>query len=207
VRWSPQVLIDVMKDEPGTRNVWAPETFYDDSRGEFVLFWASTIPGRFAETDSKADNAYNHRIYCTTTKDFSRFAPTKLFYDPGFNCIDATLVKHGALYVMFLKNETASPPVKKLVLTTGPSPAGPFGPPSAPITGDYWAEGPSAIRIGGRWFVYFDRYRERRYGLVTSADLLQWREETGRVSFPAGHRHGSALEVGRRLISGLVPER
>jgi hypothetical protein len=206
VHWSPQVLIDVMKDEPETRNVWAPEAVYDPAARRFVLFWSSTVPGRFPSTASSGDRGYNHRIYFTTTRDFGSFGPTRLLLDPGFNCIDATLVQDGARWVMFLKNETADPPVKKLVMTAAPAPIGPFGPVSGAITGDYWAEGPTAIRLGGRWLVYFDRYREKRYGMVSSSDLSQWREETENVRFPDGHRHGSVVRVERKLVSALVPE-
>ena len=47
IHWSQQKLLDVMKDEPQARNVWAPEIFYDASQKQFMIFWASTIPGRF----------------------------------------------------------------------------------------------------------------------------------------------------------------
>jgi hypothetical protein len=32
--------------------------------------------------------------------------------------------------------------------------------PSLPITGDVWAEGPTAITIGDTWFVYFMHARK-----------------------------------------------
>jgi hypothetical protein len=50
-----------------------------------VIFWSTTIPGRFPKTDGAGDG--NHRIYCTPTRDFTpgSFSPTRLFFDGGFN--------------------------------------------------------------------------------------------------------------------------
>lgn len=206
LQWSDQKLLEVMKHEPGTRNVWAPELFYDTAGRQFLVFWSSTIAGRFPDTEKTGDDGYNHRLYVTTTRDFTNFTPTRLFYDPGFNCIDATLVADGPRTVMFLKNETRQPPAKNIVAATANAATGPYGKPSTPITGNYWAEGPTAIRLGDTWFVYFDRYTEHRYGLMTSKDLVQWRDESDRVKFPRDFRHGSVLRVSRAVFEKLVNE-
>ncbi len=204
IHWSQQTLLDVMKNEPEARNVWAPELFYDAAKKQFLIFWASTIPGRFSETGKTGDGGYNHRMYYTLTADFERLEPARLLYEPGFNVIDATIVQDGKRFVMFLKDETRQPPAKNLRVATAETPAGPYGPPSPPITGPYWAEGPSAIKLGEKWFVYFDRYTEHRYGLVTSKDLVHWDEESDKVRFPADHRHGSVLHVSREVLEGLM---
>ncbi|APW63639.1 glycoside hydrolase family 43 protein [Paludisphaera borealis] len=203
IHWSEPRLLDVMKTEPKARNVWAPEVFYDEAGARFVLFWSSTIPGRFPDTDAAGDDDYNHRIYATTTRDFETFTPTRLLYEPGFNTIDATMARDGDRYVLFIKDETRNPPAKNLRVAFGASPLGPFGPPSPPITGAYWAEGPTAIQFGGVWHVYFDRYTEHRYGLVTSTDLTQWKDESDRVHFPPGFRHGSVVRVPSSILTKL----
>src|SRR5262245_21669910 len=78
VEWSEQRFIPVMAHEPTTVNVWAPELFYDEPNEEFIVLWASTIPGRFPDNLEPHDN--NQRMYYTTTRDFKDFAQTKLFY-------------------------------------------------------------------------------------------------------------------------------
>ncbi len=203
LRWSEPRAIEVMKDEPAARNVWAPELFHDERAGRFLILWASTIPGRFPETEATGDGGYNHRTYMTATEDFETFTPAKLLHDPGFNSIDAALARVGERYALFLKDETLTPPAKNLRVAFADAPAGPFGPASPPITGDYWAEGPAAIKLGDRWFVYFDRYAEHRYGLVTSTDLVRWDDESDRVRFPADFRHGSVLLVPDAILDGL----
>ena len=68
IHWSKQQLIPVMKSEPTTVNVWAPDIFYDDEKAEFVVVWASCVPNRFKR--GVEDEKNNHRLYYITTKDF-----------------------------------------------------------------------------------------------------------------------------------------
>lgn len=206
IHWSEQKLLDVMSHEPQSRNIWAPELFYDAAGRQFMIFWASTIPGRFPATEKTGDSGYNHRMYLTTTKDFQTFTPTQLFYEPGFNCIDATIVQDGSQFVMIIKDETRQPPAKNLRVAFSDKAAGPYGTPSGPITGKYWAEGPTAVKIGGKWFVYFDRYTDHRYGVVTTADWKTWTEESDKVSFPKDHRHGTVLRVPHAVLEKLQAE-
>jgi hypothetical protein len=205
IHWSQDRIIRVMADEPNARNCWAPELIYDDASGEFVIYWSTTIPGRFPATDKSGDDGYNHRIYYTTTRDFNNFSPTKLLYNPGFNCIDATIVKADGKYVMFLKNETRWMPKKHIVVATSDRAQGPYGKPSRPISPD-WVEGPTAIRIGGAWLVYFDQYTRNRYGVVTSADLKNWKNISDQLHMPAGVRHGTIFQVPPEIAAALENE-
>ncbi|HEY6187599.1 MAG TPA: glycoside hydrolase family 43 protein [Pyrinomonadaceae bacterium] len=205
INWSEQQAITPMTKEPDARNVWAPETFYDAQTRQYLLFWATTIPGRFPDTDQSGDNNLNHRIYLTTTKDFKTFAPTRLFYDQGFNVIDSTIIKDGSRYIMFLKDETKQPVAKKNLRYAVSSRAmGPYGQASPPITGNYWAEGPTAIKIGRKLIVYFDKYRDHRYGAVASIDLNRWEDISAQVRFPEGARHGTVLRVRQAVLLKLL---
>ena len=197
LHWSEQQYIPVMEHEPETRNSWAPEITYDDRKNQYLIYWASTIPNRFAQKDTSAEGRRNnHRMYYTTTKDFKTYSPTKLFYDPGFSVIDATIVKNKKKqYVMFLKNETRSPAEKNIRVAFSKKLSKPFGKPGAPITGNYWAEGPTAIKIGDQWIVYFDKYTSHAYGAVASTDLKNWTDISDKLSFPKGIRHGTIFTI------------
>lgn len=203
VSWSKQRYLPVMEGHPGTRNCWAPELFYDEVTERYMIVWASTIPGKFSVGD---DQKYNHRLYYVTTADFKTFSPTRLFYDHGFSVIDAAIAKEGDDYVMFLKDETDVPhnPEKNIRISTSTTADGPYTRAGEPITGDYWAEGPSPIKINGKWFVYFDKYMEHEYGLVTSPDLKNWDDESHKLSMPEGIRHGTAFEVSQSAIEKLL---
>ena len=206
LHWSPQRYIPVMEHKPKAQNTWAPEFFYDDVKEQYLILWATTIPGRFPQTDGQGSSKLNHRIYCTTTRDFKTFSKARLFYDHGFNVIDATIVKDGKRYIMFLKDETNIPftPQKNIRLAMSEKAEGPYGPPSPPITGEYWCEGPSAIKIRDTWFVYFDKYREHRYCAVISKDLKTWQDISDEVNFPKGTRHGTVFEVSKAILSPLL---
>lgn len=204
VNWSVQRGIEVMQHEPGTRNIWAPDLFYDQAEKRWLILWSSTIPGKYAETDATGDDGYNHRIYYVTTEDFETFSESKLFYDPGFNCIDATLLAADGKVCLFFKDERKNPLKKCLRYATADRAGGPFGAFSEPITGD-WVEGPSAIRIGHEWLVYFDHYaRPQYYGAIRSKDLKTWEDCSKEMQFPAGQRHGSVLRIPADIAKALV---
>ncbi|HVM46610.1 MAG TPA: glycoside hydrolase family 43 protein [Candidatus Acidoferrum sp.] len=204
IHWSEQKGIAVMQNEPNTRNIWAPEVFYEKARRCWMIFWSSTIPGRYAGTDGTGDDAYNHRFYFTTTADFQSFEPSQLLYDPGFNAIDATLLQAGAKFYLFFKDERKTPLKKNLRYATAAQPEGPFGKPSEPFTRN-WVEGPSAIRIKGEYLVYFDHYvQPAYYGAVRSKDLEHWEDCAKEMSFPKGHRHGTVLRIPQSLARRLM---
>lgn len=211
IHWSEQQYIPVMEHEPEAQNCWAPELFYDQETRQYLIFWATTIPGRFPATDNQSDEGppapgRNHRIYYTRTTDFREFSETELFYDHGFNVIDATIEKASDRYVMFLKDETNKPftPRKNIRMAFSDDAAGLYGPPTEPITGEYWAEGPTAIRIDGIWYVYFDKYRLDEYGVVTSPDLDHWTEQSETLRVPEGMRHGTVFQVSEAVFTVLV---
>jgi beta-xylosidase len=198
--WSAQRTVACVAE---AINCWAPEVFYDGASKEFVIVWASTVPGRFAETAGTGSGDYNHRLYATRTRDFESFSPARLFYEPGFQVIDGALFRHGGKYWMVVKNETERPPAKNLFLTSAESLDGPWSTPSAPISGPQWAEGASPVRIGGYWYIYFDKYRDHKYGAVRSKDLKTWEDVTDRVRMPAGVRHGTVFRAPEAVVRGL----
>ncbi|MEP6724900.1 MAG: glycoside hydrolase family 43 protein [Bacteroidota bacterium] len=204
IHWSEQQFVPVMKDEPTARNCWAPEIFYDATSKKYMIYWATTISGRFMAGDTAGDDKYNHRIYYTTTKDFKTFSKTKLLYDQGFNVIDATIQKAGKRYIMFLKDETKNPPQKNIRVAFSNTLTGGYSKPSAPVTGNYWAEGPTVIKINGQWVVYFDKYTQHKYGAVSSPDLKNWSDISDKVSFPNGTRHGTVFSVTKKEFEALA---
>jgi len=204
INWSEQKYLMVMEKEPTARNCWAPEIYYDKKNKQFLVFWATTIPGRFPDTEKAGDTGYNHRIYSITTKDFISFSDTRLFYDKGFNAIDATIISTGKNYVMFVKDETRNPAQKNIRVTTSENLYGQYSGPSEPITGKYWAEGPTSLKINGKWFVYFDKYTEKKMGAVTSDDLINWEDISEKITFPDGVRHGTIIEVDEKILEKLL---
>jgi hypothetical protein len=209
IHWSAQQDIPVMASAPGVRNSWAPEIDYDAQRREYLIFWASTVAGRFSETAGSSGRDLNHRIYATSTKNFVTFTPTRLFYDPGFSVIDATILPANGRFYLIIKDETAQPPKKHLRIASSDDIAGPYaelGPPFTPP--GLWVEGPTAVRIGDEYFVYFDAYVQKHYGAMRSHDLRTWEEVTDRMTFPnegtpVRMRHGTVIAVPEEVVDHL----
>ena len=206
INWSEERALPVMEQEPTARNCWAPEVDWDAQRKEFVIFWSTTIPGRFPATEGTSESSYNHRIYCTTTRDFRTFAPTRLFFDPGFNCIDATLLPLDGKYALFFKDERKFPnPMKNLRLAVSDDIEGPYAVDPRPLNPpDSWTEGPTSIRLGADTVVYFDCYMKHRYGAVRTRDFKTWEDISSQLVMPEGMRHGTVFAVPRAIVQNLL---
>lgn len=209
VHWSGQKELKVMAHEPGALNAWAPELIYDQPRGEFLIFWASTVPGKFAQTAGTSEGKYNHRIYATSTSNFIDFTPTRLYYDPGFSVIDATFVRAFGKDYLLVKDETVKPPRKYLQVASAGDLQGSFGPLGAPITPPgLWVEGPTALQVGQEVILYYDAYRDRHYGAMRTRDMKTWEDVSSKMHFPdegtpQRMRHGTVIAVPEELIERL----
>jgi hypothetical protein len=220
VHWSEPKFIPVMTNEPTTVNVWAPEIFYDDGswlRRQmsqvqkdkadkqpppldcFIICWASTIPGRFPDQLEPHDN--NHRMYFSTTRDFETFTPTKLFFDPDFSVIDCEILKDDSRYVLLLKDNTR--PQRNVRVAFARTPFGPWKDISPPFT-EKFTEGPTALKLGDDWLVYYEAYQAKHYGAVKTRDFKTFIDVTGLMTFPDGLKHGTVLRVPRVDLNELL---
>lgn len=205
INWEDAHVIPCMQDEPMTRNTWAPEVFYDKKEKQYYILWSSTIPGRFSPVDQgTSESKFDHRVYYNTTKDFKTFSKTKLYFDPKHNTIDAFLSENDGKYLLFYKDETLFPVEKKIILVAeSDNPTGPFTE-GRQISAQSWVEGPSALSIGKDLIVYYDCYRDGKYGAVRSRDGKTWEDIANQISFPKGTRHGTAFEVDQETYERLV---
>lgn len=201
VHWSEEKFIPVMENEPAL-NVWAPELFYDQNEKQFIIVWASCIPGRFEKGQEEDSN--NHRLYFTTTRDFQTFSPARLFFDPKFSVIDATIVKRSNNdYVLVLKDNTR--PERDIKVAFAKKPLGPYENVSKAFT-DPFTEGPSVVKVKDQWLIYYDAYRKKIYGASATKDFIHFTDITGNVSLPIGHKHGTILVVRKSFLQKLKNE-
>jgi hypothetical protein len=231
IEWSDIRDIKVMKGFE-IDYCWAPELFYDDENQQWLIVWSSDVKGEFDETGRTA--VHNHRLYYTTTTDFRTFAPTRLFFNPGFAVIDPVFVRLSedearALeraterarsrtaeylqrarpagppprYVMFFKDERSKPAKKQLRMARAHSLYGPWGDVTPGLTRRD-IEGPSILKIGEEWIIYFDEFITQRYGGIRSRDLVDWDDVSMFMDFPRSHRHGSVLEIPAEVAGQLL---
>ena len=108
---------------------------------------------------------------------------------------------------MFIKNENPKPAEKNIRITKASAASGPYPiEVSEPITGNYWAEGPTVIKIGSYFYVYFDKYRDHQYGAVRSKNLKDWEDISDQIEFPKGIRHGTVFSVSKSMLKSLILE-
>jgi len=200
IHWSEQQYIPVMKNEPEVVNVWAPEIFYDDVKNEYIVIWASTIPFRFAKGVEEEKN--NHRMYYVTTKDFKTFSDTKLYYEPGFSVIDCVIVKKGKDdYVLVLKDNTR--PMRNIKVAFGKTPLGPFTKSSEPLT-EYLSEGPTVVKVGKNWLLYYDNYGSKNYKALSTSDFVNFEDVSSQIQLPEGHKHGTITTISKKTLKKLI---
>ncbi len=200
INWSEQKQIDVMSHDTSTCNVWAPELFYDKATSQYVIVWASTVPFKFEKGIEEERN--NHRLYYVTTKDFNTFSKAELFYDPGYSSIDATIVNRGKDdYVLVFKDNTR--PERNIKVAFGKTALGPWENQSKPFTANF-TEGPSVLKAGNDWLIYFDAYREKKYLAVKTHDFITFKDAAQEISLPVGHKHGTIFMVNEKILNKLL---
>ena len=204
LNWSEQEVVKITGASEKSRNTWAPEICWDEPTQQYVVIWSSTIDGLFPET---ANNGHlNHRIYVSTTRDFKTWTPSKLFYDGGFNVIDAFTFKVDGRYGMIVKDETFKPVAQKnlhVVWSEGGI-MGPWGKAEPAFTDNtkMWVEGPTVLHVGDRWLVYFDAFRNQCYAAVETKDFKTF--SPLKITMPHGVRHGTTFAVDSATMEGLL---
>jgi beta-xylosidase len=177
VHWSEQLEVPLMKDIPGTRNTWAPEIYWDVPKKAWEIICSSTIGGTWS------DKVLDNRIYSSLTKTFRTFSKPQVFFDPGYNVIDATILETKGKFYFVFKDERPEPLKKFIKIAEGPTVEGPWNNISEEFT-ESWSEGPSALQVGDEYIVYYDDYRDPRgYQAVASRDLVDWTSIADKVSF------------------------
>lgn len=201
IHWTDQRRIPAMDSIASTQNLWAPELFYDDEKDQFMIIYASCVVDAGFDVGIE-DETNNHRLYYVTTKDFNTFSEPKLFYDPGFSCIDAVLVKRGPKdYVMVVKDNTR--PNRNIKVAFAESAEGPYSAPSEAFT-ESFTEGPSTVKIGDDYYIYYDTYEKAIYSAQKTADFVNFTDVTDSVSVPKGHKHGTIFRAPRSVVKNLI---
>ncbi|MFS0725528.1 glycoside hydrolase family 43 protein [Paenibacillus sp. 1P07SE] len=191
--WQDAKLIPLMEHLPQTQNTWAPEIFYDGGAEAYRIIWSSTV----------GEGPRNHRIWSVTTPDFERFSEAALFFDPGYNVIDACVTDIGDVSYMLFKDErgvnepgTDYKAMRSCTFAKDGSDRPEMQDLSELLTAPL-TEGPTlytAEKGGSReWIMLVDGFHERFYSAYRSSDLRTWQEITAEVRLPAGVRHGAVF--------------
>ncbi|UUU26461.1 family 43 glycosylhydrolase [Streptomyces sp. DSM 40750] len=213
VNWTDQRLVKVSPDSAG--NTWAPEAYYDEKLGEYVVFWASKL----YDNEAHSGDTYNRMMYATT-RDFHTFSEPKVWVDRGYSVIDSTVIQHDGTYFRLSKDErnnTSSTPNSKFI----------FEEKSDTLRNLSWdpvaegigkgemsaAEGPLVFKSNTeeKWYAFLDEFGGRGYIPFETTDLASgvWTPSSD-YDLPSKPRHGTVLPVTQaeydRLLKTYQPD-
>lgn len=192
ITWEDEKELEVMENYDNVVNTWAPEFNYDPEQGDYLLYWASSV----------GDKISNNKHYAARTTDWNTFTAAELFFDPGFQTIDASIVPSAGKNYMFYKDESyvydpitfSHPPGNKLAVAD--QLGGPYKTVSDYITPDF-TEGPEILKLKDqqKWYLIYDYWKYGRFGVMESSNSIDWSEEldTEAYRFPFRIRHATVF--------------
>ena len=233
VTWSEQRHVKVSPDNAG--NTWAPEAYWDDTIGAYVVFWASKL---YADDDPDHLGGQPNRMMYATTRDFHTFTPAQVWQDTGVSRIDSTVIKEGDTYYRFTKDEgrnltgpnacldifeERSTSLRAVTTTTTTSaPADQWSLEDTCIgqqAGTGAVEGPTVFKAnegdvnGEGYYLFVDEFGGRKYIPLFSTELGDGADWTVPAQFSLPNpapRHGTVLPITKaeqeRMFSALLAE-
>ena len=229
VNWSDQRHVKVSSDLAG--NTWAPEAFYDEEAGEYVVYWASALYPTTEMAGRDINTSYQRMMYATT-RDFVTFSDPQPWIDvkrgTGRGMIDATIVQDGETYYRFVKDEAVMTPrqerstdlratVTGSLPTTTSTPGWQLvrdqvgvGEPN-PWGGTYTqGEGPTVFadnEVEDRWYMFIDQpsyHGGRGYLAFRTDDIASgdWRS-VPTADLPSSPRHGTVIPVSQAELDAM----
>lgn len=207
VHWSEQRHVLVSPETAG--NTWAPEAFWSEELGSYVVFWASKL---YAEDDPRHTGGTHNRMLYATTRDFRTFTEPQVWIDPGWSVIDSTVVEHEGTYYRYTKDErnnTSTTPCSKFIVAESSTSlldlewdhvAECIGKATATEPGIRQGEGPTVFKSNteDRWFLFIDEFGGRGYVPFETTDLASGEFrllDDSEYDLPARPRHGTVLPV------------
>jgi len=209
VNWSAQRMVNVSSGI-GAGNTWAPEAIYDESIGQYLVYWSSRV-----STDSYA----MQRIYVSQTPDFVTFTAPKKFVETTNSCIDASILKVGNTYYRLIKDENilavSLSSAESLQDTTNTTALGNSythitNTELESYTGGY--EGPTMFQFNNeqKWCALVDEYTGSKRGYIpfistdiAAANSLHLMSD-GTYLMPTGAKHGTVIPITQAEYDSLV---
>lgn len=208
INWEPQRMVNV-SSSIGAGNTWAPETIYDETTGDYLVYWSSRV---------STDNFAKHRIYVSKTKDFKTFTTPQVFVETVNSCIDASIYKQGDTYYRLIKDEkilSVSLSSTKVLLDY-----------STPVLGSKYNyiqntelegykggyEGPTMFKFlnENKWCVLVDEYTGSRRGYIpfisndiSAANSLHLMPDNTYL-MPTGAKHGTVIPITQTEYDNLT---
>ncbi|PPF27626.1 fibronectin type III domain-containing protein, partial [Rathayibacter sp. AY1A3] len=232
VNWSEQRHIEVSPEWAGM--TWAPEAQWDESIGQYVVYWSSRVYPEGQPHVTGAPGTTDSRIVYATTRDFRTFSEPQVWVGSG-DRIDATVLKQGDDYFRFTKEVSGDAGCQDIVTERSTSLRSTYV--DYPVGGDWSVvencvarnagydqivEGPTVFPAnegdvnGSGYYLFADWFTGTGYQAFHTEDVSQpgWTyldpAADDRVSLPASPRHGSVIGISREerdaVLGAYQPE-
>lgn len=198
--WSAPRLVEVAPPHAGM--AWAPEAFYDEDSGDFLVHFASAL---YAEDDPAHEGESVAELMVSRTRDFESFTPAQPYLRLPAGVIDLTVARHGGRVHRFAKQDDAALGSLQVFHQVG----------SAFLADDFTTlatnigqdlgpavEGPLIFpdNDGERWYLWVDQYGSppQGYRVLTTTDLAAGAWEpvpATQVDLPEHTKHGVVLPL------------
>ena len=193
IQWTKPRLVKINSDVAGC--TWAPEAFYDEITGEYLIFWASRV---------STDNYAKQRVYYAKTRDFYNFTEPTPWIDYPFSVIDTTVVKDKNTYYRFTKYEDKS----RIIMERADCLLGSWSEvASKTLSAQEGVEGPCCFALnekdiveGNRFCLLLDHFVGSGYYTMVAKDLstAEFERKEG-CSMPKERpRHGTVIPVTKK---------
>lgn len=195
---------------PTAGNTWAPEAFYDEAVGAYVVFWASDL---YDAADTNHTGTSYQRMLISTTSDFVTFSTPTIWQDVGTARIDSTIIQEDGIYYRFTKDEGAvsgctdiiqesSPVLSASVLSANSTTWSSIATCIGRDAGTSAVEGPTSFKAnkgdvnGEKYYLFVDEYTSRGYIPLETTDIANpsWKV-AGNFSLPTSPRHGTVIPI------------
>ena len=220
VNWSEPWLAEIAPEGAGC--TWAPEFIYDETTGEYIVYWSATTL-QVDEEENITQEYENHAIYYCKTRDFRTFTEAELYHDGGVDAngkivkvIDSTMIQNGDTYYRFTKNESKG----TIVMDKSDSILGEFSEIDSNVLSSELpakrgaVEGPIIFKMNEKtedgkdqWCLMVDRFaRGQGYYPLITTDLNsgEFRMlDDSEYSFPSKYRHGYVMPVTEKEYGAL----
>lgn len=182
--WSAQRHVPV--SGPFASMTWAPEAFYDEDAGEYIVYWSSRVfldATRPYDKVGTPDYTYSKVMYATT-RDFVTFSDARIWQDAG-DRIDSTMIEDDGTFYRFTKEITGC---NDVVQESASSPS------ALSVPGDYaWATDATCVS------------KTARATTRTTEGPTIFRANAGDTSLPSGVNEGFYLFADDFTGQGYLP--
>lgn len=197
--WTSTVINipDTFEEFSDVSRVWAPQTFYDEEKERYMVYFSILQP-----------DSYDKIYYAYANEDFTELetTPKQLFYNPNeMASIDGDIIKKDGKFHLFYKTEGEEDKGIKVAISDS-------------LTGGYEAmegnvdqteqavEGSGIFKLidSDKYILMYDVYMDGRYEFAESTDLKNFELVSEDISMNFHPRHGTVLPVTEEEVNKLL---